>query len=147
MKLGDQSAFSQLKMIAETVLNIRRVLSVTFLPWWMQYVEHVPQTSFPFSSLNGKDLLVLFSPFLVLLSPLGKAMVSCMDEVPEFNYFRSILPYLSLFRGITFFSPWVHRTFIQLLTTQTSCASFRVNFLLLVSCHYFLTAPGVNLWQ
>lgn len=32
VKLGDQSAFSQLKMIAETVLNIRRALSITFLP-------------------------------------------------------------------------------------------------------------------
>lgn len=139
VKLGDQSAFSQLKMIAETVLNIRRALSITFLPQWMQYVEHVPHP-FPFSRLNGKDLLVLFSP-------LDKAMVSNMDEVSQFNNFKSILHYFSLFRGSTFFSTWVHKAFIQLSSTQTSCVSFRINSLLLISCHYLLRPPEVNLWQ
>lgn len=60
---------------------------------------------FPFSSLNWKDLLVLFSPS-------DNTIISNMDVVSQFNNFKSILHYFALFRGSTFFSAWVCGAFL-----------------------------------
>lgn len=125
-------------MIAETVLNIRRALSITFLPWWILYVESLSQTSFSFSSLNWKDL--------VLFSPSDKSIISNTEVVSQFNNFKSIVYYFALFRGSTFFSGWVCRVFIQLTSTQPSCVSVRIYSLLLISSHSLFTASGIDPW-
>lgn len=80
---GSISLFLWLSMIAETDLNIGMALSITFLPWWVQYVERLSQTSFSFFQSE------LERPLCTFLST-TQGIFSNMDVVSQFNTFKSI---------------------------------------------------------